>query len=196
MIHHAVGLISSRLNQHLRMRLGSPDDMVAVTSLTDHEGKPAAAARNRLALFLTDIAEETTARGLRPRASSGGRIVVGPDPVHLNVFFMLCANFDPDNYMEALKVLSHAVQFFQANQILDRQSAPEMAEGLDQISCEINNLAEDTNSHLWGVHGGRYVPSVHYKMRLISIDSDSVMREDFVIRTTDSTAAPQAEAAE
>ena len=43
MIHHAVALISARLNQHLRSRLNSPDDLVAVTNLTDHEGKPAAA---------------------------------------------------------------------------------------------------------------------------------------------------------
>ena len=96
MIHHAVGLISSRLNQHLKVRLNSPDDLVALTSLTDHEGKPAAAARNRLVLFVTDIAEESTARGIRASGSRDGRVAVSPDPVHLNVFFMTCANFDPD----------------------------------------------------------------------------------------------------
>ena len=188
MIHHAVGLISTRLNQHLRSRLNSPDDLVAVTNLTDHEGKPAAAARNKVVIFVTDIAEETTARGIRPRISSGGRVPVNPDPVHLNVFFMLAANFDPDNYMEALKILSASVQFFQGTPIFDPQNAPEMPEGLDQISCEINNLSEDTNSHLWGIHGGRYVPSVHYKMRMIAIDSGMITGEDFAISSPDTGA--------
>ena len=195
MIHHAVGLITSRLNQHLKVRLNSPDDLVAATSLTDHEGKPAASARNRMTLFITDIAEETAARGVRPRSSSGGRMAVSADPVHLNIFFMLCANFDPDNYMEALKVLSHSVQFFQSYPMFDQQNAPEMADGLEQISCEINNLAEDTNSHLWGIHGGRYVPSVHYKMRLVTIDSGAIAREEFVIRKPTGEAVPVAEGA-
>ena len=177
MIHHAVGLVASRLNQHLKVRLQSPDDLVVVSTLTDHEGKPAAQVRNRLVLFVTDICEETAARSVALRQTAGGRMAVKAAPVHLNVFFMTCANFDPQNYMEALKVLSHSVQFFQSNQLLTQQNAPEMHAGLEQVNCEINNLAEDTNSHLWGIHGGRYVPSVHYKMRLITIDGDAMQDE-------------------
>ncbi len=62
-----------------------------------------------------------------------------------------------------------------------------MAKGLNQISCEINNLSEDTNSHLWGIHGGRYVPSVHYKMRLVAIDSKAITGEDYAIRAPSAT---------
>lgn len=192
MIHHAVGLVANRLNQHLKVRLQSPDDLVAVSTLTDHEGKPAAQVRNRLVLFVTDICEETAARSVQPRRTSGDRMAVTAQPVHLNVFFMTCANFDPQNYLEALKVLSHSVQFFQSNQLLNQQNAPEMPPGLEQLNCEINNLAEDTNSHLWGIHGGRYVPSVHYKMRLITIDSDTLIEEQPLVTGVDTDVIPRA----
>ncbi len=172
----------------MKGQLNSPDDLVVVTSLTDHEGKPAASARNRLVLFVTDVARESAARSVRVRSGSGGRIAVSPDPIHLNVYFMLAGNFDPDNYGEALKVLSHSVQFFQSNPVFNHRNAPEMAEGLEQLSCEIHNLSHEVSSHLWGVHGGRYVPSIHFKMRMIAIDSGVMEREDFVVRASETLA--------
>jgi Pvc16 N-terminal domain len=192
LIDRAISLVAQRLNQHLRGRFGVADDLVAVTALTDAEGKPAVAARNRLAVFVTNIAHDPTARGAGPRpAGIAGRLPVGQAPIHLNIHMMLASNFDPDNYLESLKILSHAVQFFQANPVFDRLNAPEMDASLQQLALEIANLGVDAASQLWGTLGGRYVPSVQYRVRTIAIDAGAMIAEELAITGAESRAAPE-----
>jgi hypothetical protein len=191
-IDRAVSLAAQRLNQHLRARFGVPDDIVAVTALTDAEGRPATGARNRLALFVTNITHDAMPRAAGVRGFAVlGRLPLGHGPVHLTVDLMLASNFDAENYLEALKILSHAVQFFQANPVFDRLNAPEMDLALQQLTFEIANLGTDALSQLWGTLGGRYVPSVQYRMRTIAIDAGALVAELPVAAATDTSAEPR-----
>jgi hypothetical protein len=193
MIDRAVSLVAGRLNGHLRARFGIADDLVAVSGLTDAEGKPPPGVRNRLALFVTGITHDTMARGVPGRLPIvGGRSPVNPAPVHLNVHLMLASSFDPENYLESLKILSHSVQFFQANPVFDRLNAPDMDRSIAQLTLEIENLGTDATSQLWGILGGRYLPSVPYRMRTVTIDAGALSHEDLVIRGADTQARADA----
>jgi Pvc16 N-terminal domain len=184
MIDRAVGLVVQRLNQHLRARFGVSDDLAVATCPTDPEGKPVADARNRLVVFVTNITHDQMARSVAPRpAVVAGRSPVNPAPIHLNIDLMLASSFDPENYLESLKILSNAIQFFQVNPVFDRLSAPEMDRSLQQLSLEIHNLDPETAAQLWGTLGGRYLPSVQYRMRTIAIDAGALTAEELVIRT-------------
>ena len=97
MIDRAISLVAGRLNAHLRARFGIADDIVAVSGLTDAEGKTPAGVRNRLALFVTNITHDTMSRGVLGRPPIvAGRAPVNPMPVHLNVHVMLASSFDPE----------------------------------------------------------------------------------------------------
>ncbi len=193
MIDRAVSLVAARLNAHLRARFGVADDLVAVSGLTDAEGKTPAGVRNRLAVFVAGITRDAMARGVPGRAPIvAGRSPVNPAPVHLNVHLMLASCFDPENYLESLKILSHAVQFFQVHPVFDRSSAPDMDRAIEQLSFEIENLDADGVSQLWGVLGGRYLPSVLYRMRTVTIDAGALTAERLVIRSPDARAAAEA----
>jgi hypothetical protein len=183
MIDRAVNLVAARLNAHLRARFGVADDLVAVCGLTDAEGKTPAEVRNRLAIFVAGITHDTMARGVPGRPPMvAGRTAISPMPVHLTVHLMLASSFDSENYLESLKILSHAVQFFQVHPVFDRISAPEMDRAIKQLSLEIENLDADGLSQLWGVLGSRYLPSVLYRMRTVTIDAGALTAETLVIR--------------
>ena len=189
MIDRAVNLVASRLNDHLRSRFGIADDLVVVSGLSDAEGKTPPAVRNRLAVFVTGISHDTMARGVPGRAPVvAGRSPVAPMAVHLTVHLMIASSFDSENYLESLKILAHAVQFFQANPVFDRLSAPEMDRSIEQLTLEIENLSTDASAQLWGTLGGRYLPSVLYRMRTVTINSNALSHETLVIRGADSHA--------
>lgn len=193
MIDRAVGFVAQRLNAHLKGRFGVADDIVATSALSDAEGKTPAAVRNRLAVFVTGITHDTMSRGLPGRLPVvAGRMAVNPAPVHLTVHLMLASSFDAENYLESLKILSHAVQFFQVHPVFDRLSAPEMDRSIEQLSFEIENLDTDGRSQLWGILGGRYLPSVLYRMRTVTIDAGALVAESLVIRAPDTRAAAEA----
>jgi hypothetical protein len=197
MIDRAVALVADRLNQHLRAQFDLAEDLVALTPPTDAEGKPAPSARNRLLVFVTGVAQEGAARAARPRlAAVGGGVGVMAEPVRLNVFLMLAANFDPDNYGESLKVLSAAARFFQANPVFDPSRTPGMDRGLSQLALDMSDLSPETMNQLWTVHGGRYLPSIHYRMRLVTIDAAAVTREAPLAIRPETGAAPKGPNAE
>ena len=193
MIDRAVSLVAQRLNAHLRARFGVADDIVAISGLTDAEGKTPAGVRNRLALFVTGITHDTMSRGVPGRTPVvAGRMAVSPVPVHLNVHLMLASSFDPENYLELLKILSHAIQFFQVHPVFDRTNAPEMDRAIEQLSLEIENLDTDAAGQLWGILGGRYLPSVQYRMRTVTIDAGALTAETLAIRAPATRAVAEA----
>jgi len=192
MIDRALGLVASRLNAHLSARYKVSDELVALSPLADAEGKPAAETRNRLALFLINIAHDATPR--RPLALAAGQ-VERAHPIHLDIYFMLASAHDPETYMEGLKLMSAALMFFQAHPLMTPQNTPEMPDGLDQLSIEIANLRVEELGQLWGNLGGRYVPSVMFKMRSVMIDSAAIGRIVPLVRKPDAGAGPRQEQA-
>lgn len=58
MIDQALTLTVDRLNGHLSGQFSAPEDIVVLSPLTDADGKPADAVRNKLALFVTNISQD------------------------------------------------------------------------------------------------------------------------------------------
>ncbi len=189
MIDQTLKFIADRLNAHLSALFAVSEELVAIGPLSDAEGKPTAETRNRLTLFVTNIAHDTMPRG------SGAR---GPlsdgqhPPVHIDIYFMLASGHDPEIYAEGLKLISAALMFFQANPVLTPRTAPEMPVNLGQLSIEIANLKAEEIGQLWGNLGGHYAPSVMFKARSVMIDAGAVSSVTPLVRGP--TASAKAEA--
>jgi len=168
MIDAAIGLITSQLNQHLRGGLQSGEDVVVMSGLVEQDGNVPPHVMNRVLAFLVNIEREST-----PLASNnrlGDRLAVSSAPVHLNLQVMFAANFG--NYRESLKFISHTIGFFQARPVLDHHNTPDLDHRLDKLALSIESLSLSELSNLWSILSGKYVPSVLYKVRLITFDSD------------------------
>ena len=50
-----------------------------------------------------------------------------------------------------------------------------MPEGVDELILDLMTLSYQDLNNLWGILGSRYLPSVMYKLRLISINEDFVL---------------------
>ena len=183
MIDRALRLLVDRLNGHLKGLYKVPEDLVALSPLTDAEGKPADEARNRLVLFVTNVSYDAMPRAVPRRGVSLSGSMRKQQPIHLDVYVMLAAAFEPETYGEGLKLLSSAVRYFQGHPLMLPHTHPDMPPGLAQLSLEISNLDNDALGQLWGNLGGRYVPSVQYKLRSVLIDSDAVVTVEPIVTT-------------
>lgn len=174
MIDAALSLTAQRLNGHLAGRFEAAEDLVVLAPLTDPEGKPSDITRNRLALFVTNIAEDPMPRRAHAKGVSAiGRANQAP-PLHLDIYAMLAAAHDPNIYSEGLKMLSAGLMFFQSYPVLTPQNTPEMPRDMQQLSFEISNLRPEEMGQMWGNLGGRYVPSVMFKIRTITLTTGAI----------------------
>jgi hypothetical protein len=186
MIDLAINAMAAQLNQYLRGLLNTAEDIVTVSNLLGPDGVPAPNVNNRIALFLSSVERDTTSQRLPEHSVRG---LSGPGPLFLNLYVMAVANFTGNNYPEALKFLSLVIAFFHGRPVLDHSNCPELDQGIDKLILDIENTPPQAMSNIWGVLGGRYLPSVLYRVRMVVIDGAHVQGR--VPRVSDPAAGVQ-----
>ncbi|HEX5685279.1 MAG TPA: DUF4255 domain-containing protein [Ideonella sp.] len=192
MIDAALGLMAGQLNEHLRRRFQLSEDLAVLSNLLEQNGALVPLVANKLVLFLAGVERDTIAHRAQgaPLGLHAQQLVTNA-PVYLNLLVMCAANFSGGNYPEALKFLSSAIAFFQSHQVLDQHTAPGPDSALGRLVLSIENLSSSEMHSLWGIHSGRYLPSVLYRVRMIGLDGEQITGRDQRVRTVDSGAAPR-----
>jgi hypothetical protein len=193
MIDAALSLMAGQLNEHLRRRFQLSEDLAVLSNLLEQNGTLVPLVANKLVLFLAGVERDTVAH--RAQGASLGlhpQNLATNAPVYLNLLVMCAANFSGGNYPEALKFLSSAIAFFQSHQVLDQQTAPARDPGLDRLVLSIENLSSSEMHSLWGIHSGRYLPSVLYRVRMVGLDGEQVVGRDPSVRAVETGALPGA----
>jgi len=91
---------------------------------------------------------------------------------------MVAGNFSGSNYTEGLKFISTAISFFQRQPMLDQHNTPALDKRIERLMLDIENQGMHNLSGLWGMLSGKYLPSVLYKMRMVTFDADDVQQQD------------------
>ncbi|MBT8339633.1 MAG: DUF4255 domain-containing protein [Desulfatitalea sp.] len=175
MIYAAVFHITSQLNQFLKRSFDLNEDIVVVSNIVEQDGSIATNVANRIVASLINI-EKDTAPGGRPITAprEGQPSAASYPPVHTNLYLLFAGNFNGKNYAEALKFLSHTISFFQRNPLFTQQNSPELDHRIAKLSLDIENLNIKDLSSLWSVLSGKYLPSVLYKIRMITFDAQDI----------------------
>ncbi len=189
MINAAVSHLAAQLNQFLKQSYALTEDIVTMSGLVDAEGRPAPNTNNKLVMFLTNLEKDTVPyRQHLPGDAGATRAVVSSAPLYLNLYVMLAANFSSANYAEALKLISGAIAYFQRFPVFDHQVTPGMDTRIEKLMLDIENLKIHELSNMWTLLGGKYLPSVLYKVRMVAFDNDDIIARVPTVRLPSSAA--------
>lgn len=170
MIQAAIQHLAMQLGQHIRRRHGAAEDLVVASTLVQPDGTPVPQAQNRLVLTLVNIEKDAVPRPSGARASeSDGRAGVRSAPLHLNLHVLMAANFGAGTYPEALRILSSGISFFQRNPAFHQGATADLPAGIERLVLEIENASMQELSNLWGMLGAKHVPSILYKVRMVTL---------------------------
>lgn len=176
MIYEALSHITFELNQHLRRTSLAGEEIAVLCNPVDAEGKIDHLAVNKVVVFLAGIERDTV-----PGRSGASRVLALQAPAFLNLHVMVAANFIGRSYPESLKYLSRTIAFFQQHPVFDRNSSPGMDQGIEKLILDMENLDRRELNNIWGMFGGKYMPSVSYRIRMVSIAADNVTGRAHVI---------------
>lgn len=178
MIAKALTFIADFLNHQIKMSYGIDEDRVVISSLINPDGSITENIENKIVISVINLEHETTVKSMNNYVdgSNNNYGKVSP-PVYLNLYLLISANYDSGNYIEALKILSTVIGIFQANTYFTLQKNPEMQSPLEKLTFEIFNLPINELSHIWSGIGAKYVPSIVYKVRMITIKEDLITKE-------------------
>ena len=98
-------------------------------------------------------------------------------PVELDLFVLFAAH--KMNYETALRDLSDIIGFFQANPVFDAIKYPALNASvnkpdekpwqiIERLSFMLQSLTFEQQNNLWAMLGSKYIPSVVYRMKMIT----------------------------
>lgn len=167
MIDTAIDQITLRMNDYLgsfgNFGLVLPADVAKHERQADAPGVDA--LEDHLILTLINVEEESTLRNNFPMQQIGSSFVTQSPTLFLNLYLLFAANFT--QYREALKRIGYVIQFFQANKRI-AVSDPATGGPFD-LYFTMHNIGFENLNNLWTVLGGKYLPSVLYKVRLVAV---------------------------
>jgi hypothetical protein len=175
MIDTAINHIASNVNQHLMRTFGLNEDVVVVSNILEQDGTIATHVNNKIVVSLVNIEKESVPLnnvGHAP-ATAMRRTVANP-PVYVNLYLMFASYFSGSNYQEGLKFISNTIHYLQGQSVYDQHNSPELDRNIDKLVMDIHNLDITDLSNLWGVLSGKYLPSVLYKVRMVTVDAGAV----------------------
>ena len=178
MIDAAINHIASELNQQLMRTYRLSEDVVVVANILEQDGSVSPHVENKIIVSLVNIEKESVAFRQQNVASVGStRSIVTSPPVHFNLYIMITSCFSGKNYQEGLKFISKTISFFQSQNNFDQQNSPGLDINIEKLILDIENLNISDLSNLWGILSGKYLPSVLYKVRMVTFDSNSVKKQ-------------------
>ena len=191
MIDVALILLQSELQNFINKVDGS--GTVIVENIGLLETSNSTNLNNNIIISLVNVEEESSLKNQpavkRPFANSNA-IYQNP-PVYLNLYVLFTCNFS-GAYSDALKRLGFIIQFLQSKNSFSVSSSSSLPDGTSgstsfdltqpdvaslKFTLELYTLTFEQINHLWGSLGGRQVPFVMYKLRLVSISNRSVLRQ-------------------
>jgi hypothetical protein len=140
----------------------------------------------KVVVTLLKLEEESTLRNNPSVQVVDGRTEYRNPEINLNLYLLISANCD--TYDKSLSAISKTIQLFQGRNNFTKANTvykqPDMAfEDIGSFRFVLNLYTptfEELNN-IWGTLGGRQLPSVIYRVQLISISSDKMSGAGSVI---------------
>ncbi|MFN6570929.1 DUF4255 domain-containing protein [Dendronalium sp. ChiSLP03b] len=132
-------------------------------------------------MSLVNLQEETTLKNGNHYRLDNGRTVYQNPPINLNLFILFSVLHN--QYDTALRLLSRVVEFFQSQTEISYTTTPGTGSSSRDVRIvpDLYSLTFEQLNHLWGSLGGKQVPFVLYRARLIAVEAQKRQAESEVI---------------
>lgn len=168
MIYEALTCLTNEMNDYLKLKLSATEDKIVLSGLVNPDGSMAVQGENKVLLTLVNLEKETAVK----KPVTVNKAV----DININLYVLFSAYFGSTNYPEALRFLSFVVGFLQQKNVFTRTNTPRLDKGIYKLVVEMETLTSERLNNLWGTLGAKYIPSVLYKVRMLTYD-ESVLRE-------------------
>jgi hypothetical protein len=181
MIDVALRLLEYEVTEYINAQPNNPSGagvrLFNISNLADNSAGNDANTTDKLLISLVNIEEESAFKNQTHATKlSNGLVRYANPPVYLNLYVLFACNFD-QQYENALRYLSHCIRFFQGKRVFNLANSPGFAppaeaypDVLDlQLVLDLYTMTFEQINHLWGSLGGRQLPFVMYKVRLVQI---------------------------
>ena len=172
MIYEALTCVTEEINEFFRSKLKINEEKIILSALINQDGTIAIQGENKVIVTLINLEKEPAGK---THAGSGARTFSNTaTPLSINIFVLFSAYFSSTNYPESLRFLSFVIAFLQEKSVFSQSNTPRLDESIEKLTFEIESLGAEKLNNIWSTLGAKYMPSVLYKVRMLTYDSLNV----------------------
>ena len=177
MINEVLTILKNQLNssEGLQDVLG---DIAVVDDIAKHDDDTSG-LDNKVVITLLNVEEESTLKN----RSRYNKVQISENPTqfdmkmesppaYLNLYVMIAAH--RATYVNALANISKVIEVFQTNNVLEYLDPEDERENDFKFRIELHTVPFEQLSYIWGLLGGKVMPSVLYKISIIKIVAKDV----------------------
>lgn len=193
MINKALEVLRDELEIYLKLvnSVVPPDGFIVLSNVAKQNGEWAI-PEDKLGMSLINIEEERIFKEQKFnfRNDAGDYEKYNPE-IKLNLYVLFCANFvntsSDINYQEGLKQLSNVISCFQGKNVFVPDNTPGMPAELKKLIVELYSYTFEQQYNFWSILGAKYLPSVLYRVRLVSYQEKRLLNQGAPITQMDIT---------
>jgi hypothetical protein len=170
-IDKALQFIEREVNAYFDARFGPATQkwvtLGNIARFADSEGGGNDDSSARALMTLVNIEEDRVAKSPEHtfRTVEGVRYQNPEIPLNLYVLFTATSN----SYTLALQTVAMIMQCFQGCNVFASATNPRLDASIDRLILDLFTLNFEQINHLWSTLGGKYLPSVLYRVRMVGI---------------------------
>lgn len=190
MIDNALKIIANEVNKYLVRKLDPDRDptstkRIETGNVTKVQEADASGSRSESLsapgiLSLVNVEEERLAKSSNNFARVNDKIEYKNPKIFLNLYCLFAVNHT--SYDTSLQYLSLIMQFFQYRNFINHTNTPPdnglvLDQKIERLIFDMVSMNFEQVNHLWATLGGKYLPSVLYKVRMVAIEDDTPQME-------------------
>jgi hypothetical protein len=131
-------------------------------------------------ISVVNIEEDRVAKQQENYVKADTTVKYKSPPLYLNIYVLIAIN--RNNYGVSMTWLNYVLQFFQHQNVFTHVTHPSLDSRIQKLMVDLYSPSFEQVNHLWSSLGGKYLPSVLYKIRQVMVDEDLVVSESGLIR--------------
>ncbi|HET6990057.1 MAG TPA: DUF4255 domain-containing protein [Bacteroidia bacterium] len=198
MIDLALDFLTKEINAFLLQKNGptpSVSPEIVLTNVAAEDGNWAIPPRT-LGLSLINIEEDRVNKDQQTafRNPQGDIEHYNPE-IKLNLYILVSANFASGDaggstnttgvYAEGLKQLSYVIGFFQGKYVFTTDNSPLLDASIKKLIVELYSSSFEQQYNFWTVVGAKYLPSVLYRVRMLTYQEQRLLDQQQPITNID-----------
>ena len=198
MIDDALGFLTNEINAYLIQKnepLSATAPEIVLTNVAAEDGNWAIPPRT-LGLSLINIEEDRVNKEQVTTFRNANNDVEHYNAeIKLNLYILISANFAAGDaggstnttgiYAEGLKQLSYVISFLQGKYVFTTDNSPGLSPSIKKLIVELYSSSFEQQYNFWTVVGAKYLPSVLYRVRMLSYQEKNVLDQQQPITNID-----------
>ena len=166
MLHLAVQHVTDALSTYVDLQTGV-SRAVEQSPLVEPGSQGGLSVRDKLVVTVVRLEEDRLARGTdHYERTADDQVRRAAPPTRMTAYLLIAATHA--TYGEALKAIGYAITCFQGMRSVDYADI-EGVEEPGKLVLEMDSPSFEQLNNLWGMVGAKYLPSVLYRMRFVSL---------------------------